>query len=41
LNLGVQGKYAEAQPLLQKNLDLSIEFLGEQHPYTALSYNKA
>ena len=36
MNLTFQGKWAEAQPLLQKALDLHKKLLGEQHPNTAV-----
>src|SRR5262249_26991389 len=39
MNLADQGKYGEAQPLLQQALVLRKKVLGEQHPHTALSYN--
>jgi CHAT domain-containing protein/tetratricopeptide (TPR) repeat protein len=34
-----QGKYAEAQPLLEKALAIRRDVLGEDHPRTAQSYN--
>ena len=34
-----QGRYEEAEPLLQKSLELSQRLLGEDHPNVALSYN--
>jgi len=39
VNLGAQGKYAEAGPLYQKALDIHRKALGEEHPDTAASYN--
>jgi hypothetical protein len=39
VNLNDQGKYAEAQPLLEKALDITRKALGEDHPDTATSYN--
>ncbi len=38
-NLNAQGKFADAQPLCQKALDLRLDVLGEKHPDTAISYN--
>jgi CHAT domain-containing protein len=37
--LNSQGKYAEAEPLFQKALDIWRKVLGENHPDTAMSYN--
>ena len=38
-NLGRQGKYAQAQPLLEKALEIRRRLLTDDHPQTALSYN--
>ena len=34
-----QGKYAEAEPLVRRSLEIRRQVLGEQHPDTATSYN--
>jgi len=34
-----QGKYAQAQPLFEKALDILRRLLTDEHPYTATSYN--
>jgi CHAT domain-containing protein/tetratricopeptide (TPR) repeat protein len=34
-----QGKYALAQPLFEKALEINRGLLGDDHPYTALGYN--
>jgi tetratricopeptide (TPR) repeat protein len=39
VNLTVQGKHREAQPLFEKALAIRRKVLGEQHPHTAASYN--
>jgi tetratricopeptide (TPR) repeat protein len=38
-NLNAQGKYAEAEPLYQKALDIHRKVLSEEHPTTATGYN--
>jgi tetratricopeptide (TPR) repeat protein len=38
-NLDAQGKYAAAQPLHEKALEIRRGLLGNDHPDTALSYN--
>jgi hypothetical protein len=38
-NLNDQGKYAAAQPLFEKALEISRRLLGDDHPQTAFSYN--
>ena len=38
-NLNSQGKYAEAEPLYRKALEIWQRVLGEDHPNTATSYN--
>ena len=38
-NLNAQRKYAEAEPLLRKALEIWRRVLGENHPKTATSYN--
>jgi len=37
--LVAQGKYAQAQPLLEKALEIKRGLLTDDHPYTATSYN--
>ncbi len=37
--LFAQGKYAQAQPLLEKALEIRRRLLGDDHPDTALSYS--
>ena len=37
-NLNAQGKYAAAEPLIQKALAIQLKVLGEDHPDTATSY---
>lgn len=39
LNLNAQGRYQDAEPLLQKALEIRERVLGEDHPNTATSYN--
>jgi len=39
MNLKAQRKYAEAQPLLEKALEIRRRMLGDDHPETAASYN--
>jgi tetratricopeptide (TPR) repeat protein len=39
LNFNVQGKYAEAQPLFEKALEIRRRLLTDDHPHTAASYN--
>ena len=39
LNLNAQGKYALAQPLFEKALEIRRRLLTDDHPDTALSYN--
>ena len=38
-NLNAQGRYAEAEPLYRKGLDIWERVLGPDHPSTATSYN--
>ena len=38
-NLDAQGKYAQAQPLYEKALEISRRLLTDNHPDTAISYN--
>ncbi len=38
-NLNAQGKYAQAQPLLEKALEIRRRLLTDDHPDTAFSYN--
>ena len=38
LNLNAQGKYAAAQPLLEKALEIRRRGLGDDHPDTVMSY---
>ena len=38
-NLWAQGKYAQAQPLFEKALEIRRRLLTEDHPATAESYN--
>src|SRR5208337_4255177 len=38
-NLKDQGKYAQAQPLFEKALEIRRRLLTDEHPDTALSYN--
>ncbi|MFI5455884.1 MAG: tetratricopeptide repeat protein [Isosphaerales bacterium] len=38
-NLADQGKYAQAQPLCEKALEINRHLLTDDHPYTATSYN--
>ena len=38
-NLSAQRKYAQAQPLLEKALEINRRLLGDNHPQTAQSYN--
>ena len=38
-NLNAQGRYAEAEPLYRKGLEISERVLGPDHPSTAASYN--
>jgi len=37
--LNAQGKYAQAQPLFEKALEIRRRLLTDDHPYTAQSYN--
>jgi CHAT domain-containing protein/tetratricopeptide (TPR) repeat protein len=37
--LSAKGRHAQAQPLYEKALDVRRKALGEDHPYTAASYN--
>jgi tetratricopeptide (TPR) repeat protein len=39
MNLNHQGKYAQAQPLLEKALEIKRRLLTELHPDTAMTYN--
>jgi tetratricopeptide (TPR) repeat protein len=39
LNLDLQGRHAEAKPLLQRALDMRVKVLGKGHPRTADSYD--
>ena len=39
INLMAQGKYAEAQPLFEKALEIKRQLLTDDHPGTATSYN--
>jgi CHAT domain-containing protein/tetratricopeptide (TPR) repeat protein len=39
MNLNAQGKYAAAQPLLEKALEIRRRLLTDDHPLTAESYN--
>jgi tetratricopeptide (TPR) repeat protein len=38
--LGTKGHYRQAQPLLEKVLQVRRQALGEQHPHTATGYNE-
>ncbi len=38
VNLSAQGKYAQAQPLYEKALELHRRLLTDDHPHTAASY---
>ncbi len=38
-NLDDQGRYAEAEPLYRKGLEIRERVLGPDHPFTAASYN--
>ena len=38
-NLQSQGKYAQAQPILERALEIRRRLLTEEHPQTANSYN--
>ena len=38
-NLNAQGRYAEAEPLYRKGLEIRERVLGPDHPSTAASYN--
>ena len=38
-NLNAQGRYAEAEPLYRKGLEIWERVLGTDHPSTATSYN--
>jgi Tetratricopeptide repeat len=37
MNLNAQGKYAQAQPLLEKALEITRRLLTDDHPDTATS----
>ena len=39
INLNAQGKYAQAQPLLEKALEINRRLLTDDHRNTATSYN--
>ena len=39
VNLDAQGKYAQAQPLYEKALEIRRRLLTDDHPDTAMSYN--
>jgi tetratricopeptide (TPR) repeat protein len=39
VNLGLQGRYTEAEPLLRRALDIRRAVLGEGHPDTARNYH--
>ena len=39
VNLNAQGKYAQAQPLFEKALEIRRRLLTDDHPATAVSYN--
>ena len=38
-NLNAQGRYAKAEPLFRKGLEINERVLGPDHPDTATSYN--
>ena len=38
-NLNVQGKYVQAQPFMEKALEIQRRLFGDDHPQTALYYS--